>query len=184
MSDLIDEMMKDSDSLPSDDKLLEVRDECQRLLALTSRVAEIEELLKSTKANLFKQQTEVLPNLFAKVGMSMFILDSGFKVSIDPYCSSKMIEEKKEECFAWMEEKGLADVIKHKIEVDLTKGEDETAAIITTFLKEKGISYLDGKSIHWATLNKVVRELFQKGINTPSELFDTFIGNKAKITKA
>lgn len=183
MSDLLNEMLIDSERLPSDDKLENVKELCKNLLGLRARIDNLEDALSESKQARIQIERVDLPSAMASAGCKKFITDDGFTITVEPFATAKIDDDNREKCFTWIEENGFADIIKHEISVSLTKGEDETAQRISNFLKEIGASYIDGKSIHWKTLASFVKEQFQKGTDIPLDTFKAFVGTVAKVKK-
>ena len=172
-SGLMDEMAEDANTVPEDSVL-------KKVSALAEQQLDLEDEVKS---KLFNVANYDLPNAMSEVGLKEFTLVDGQKVTVKPYYSAKIDDDNREACHRWLEENGHADLIKHTIGLKFGKGESETVATLTAFLREHGYSYDDKEGVHFQTLTAFVREQVENGGDIPLDTFRVHIGQVTKIKR-
>lgn len=150
---------------------------------LEQQVFEAEAALKTLKESLEHTRTVELPNALAECGMTAFTLESGQKIEIKPHYYGSISEENKPQAFGWLRRNNLDGVIKNVITCDFGKGEDEEARRVMDQLSLMGIRPQQKESVHPMTLKSLVRDLIERGVEFPMELFGAGVKNEAKITE-
>lgn len=153
-------------------------------LALERAKLELESQLEDLNESLRKVSEVVLPEAMASVGMTQFKLEDGTSVTVSPFYSAKIPDDKQHEAFAWLRSTNNDGLIKREIKAFFGKGEDAKATLAFQALIGCGVSPIDKQGVHPQTLKAFVRECIETGKDLPTDLFGVFVGNRTKITPA
>ena len=183
--DVREEMVRDSKDLLDNVEVTTVADECIKLKKIEDEIAAIEEQLKNKKAEGDDISSRVIPELLAEQGLSEIKLADGSKVSVkkEYRCTLPKDESKRAQCYQWLRDQGLEDIIKNNIFVTFGKGEDNKAKQLLDLAQDNGFEPQQKSDVAWATLTAVFRERIESGLDMPSDVFSTWIKDKTKITR-
>jgi hypothetical protein len=176
--------LADSQNLPSDQGLSKVSRLAEELIDKEEEVKEAEARLKILKEQSRDIAERQLPDAMAEVGMAKFVLTDGSEVTVKPYYSAKIGEDKRDECFNWLQDHGHEALIKDEVSVTFNKGEHERAEEFKSQLEQQGIEYNGKMGVHPQTLTAFVREQVESGAEFPLELFNVYIGQIAKVKRS
>lgn len=155
----------------------------EQQLSLEQELVTLEEIMNQRKEQLRKVQEYDLPEAMAECGISEFKLQNGFKITVKNYYSGKIKPEQVDDCHKWLRDNGFEALIKHNLTIDLGKGQDDLAEPVKDFLKTLGLSFADKEGVHHSTLNAFLKEQVEGGnTSLPHDLFNVFVGRKAKIS--
>jgi len=187
---LNNQFMEDSMKTPDKKEMIDLEGLITKHLELENEIDILNEATSEKKAELRRLSEEAIPNMFQTIGIQEFKLTDGSSVSVKPYYAANISAAKHDECFAWLRDHGLDDVIKHNIIIDFGRGEDEDCNQLKDLLMEANVNYTEKSGVHPQTLKALVREQMEnmsERLDTkdkfPAELFSVFIGNKTKIKK-
>lgn len=153
-----------------------------RAVELQRTVNEIEAMLKEHKRELHDLTTRVLPDTMAEVGLEDFTTSGGDKIEVKDFVSGTLPkDERREAAIAYLEEVGAADIIKHRFQADLGRGEHNAAGEIRNQLQELGVSYSEKEDVHPQTLAAFARERLRNGEEVHLELLGLYAGRAAKV---
>lgn len=144
-------------------------------------VAEAEATLKAKQKTLRDYEENLIPSIMAELQLKNFTTKDGMVVDIENRVRASIPEDMRPRAHIWLRENGHAALIKHKLEVDFSMGEDELAAEWLKKLQDAGLDPDEKESVHTSTLVSFVKECLTKGINLPDE-FVIFQQNVAKVT--
>ena len=181
---MLEDMLADSQNLPSDQGLSKVSRLAEELIDKEEEVKEAEARLKILKEQARDIAERQLPDAMAEVGMAKFVLTDGSEVTVKPYYSAKIGEDKRDECFNWLQDHGHEALIKDEVSVTFNKGEHERAEEFKSQLEQQGIEYNGKMGVHPQTLTAFVREQVESGAEFPLELFNVYIGQIAKVKRS
>ena len=183
--DVREEMLKDSKDLLDNVEVTTVADECVKLKKIEDEIAAIEEQLKKKKAEGDDISSRVIPELLAEQGLSEIKLADGSKVSVKKEfrCTLPKDETKREQAYKWLRDQGLEDIIKNNIFVTFGKGEDDKAKQLLNLAAENGFDPQQKSDAAWNTLTALFQERVESGLDMPSDVFNTWIKDKTKITR-
>lgn len=180
---LEEEMLADS-QMPSDQGLGKISELAAAYTDLDEEIKDAETHLKILKERA-RQIAEVqLPNAMAEIGVAKFTLTDGSEVSVKPFYSAKISEDKREECFTWLQDHGHEALIKEEVVLTFNRGEHEKAEEFKTQLDQQGMEYSGKMGVHSQTLTAFVKEQVESGAEFPLELFNVYIGQIAKIKRS
>lgn len=181
---MLEDMLADSQSMPSDDGLKKISRLAEALIDKEEEIKEAETRLKIMKDQLKEIAEKQLPDAMAEVGMAKFALTDGSEVTVKPYYSAKIGDEKREECFVWLQDHGHEALIKDEVSVTFNRGEHQKAEEFKAKLEQQGIDYSGKMGVHPQTLTAFVKEQVESGAEFPLELFNVYIGQIAKVKRS
>lgn len=181
---MLEDMLADSQSMPSDDGLKKVSRLAEALVDKEEEIKEAEARLKILKEQQRDLAEKQLPDAMAEVGMAKFELTDGSEVTIKPYYSAKIGEDKREECFNWLLDHGHEALIKDEVSITFNRGEHDKAEEFRSQLQEQGLEYSGKMGVHPQTLTAFVKEQVESGAEFPLELFNVYIGQIAKVKRS
>jgi hypothetical protein len=181
---MLEDMLADSQNLPSDQGLSKVSRLAEELIDKEEEVKEAEARLKILKEQARDVAERQLPDAMAEVGMAKFVLTDGSEVTVKPYYSAKIGDDKRDECFNWLQDHGHEALIKDEVSITFNKGEHERAEEFKSQLEQQGIEYNGKMGVHSQTLTAFVREQVESGAEFPLELFNVYIGQIAKVKRS
>jgi len=136
--------------------------------------------LKDLREKLRKIEQEDLPEAILATGLRSLTLESGQKIMISDEITATIKADNKEEAFGWIRGQGYGSLIKHDVNTQFKKGEEEAARHFIDYLQDNGFAYSDKESIHWQTLRKFAKDLMEEGKPLPPEI-DIYEYKKAII---
>lgn len=181
---MLEDMLADSQSTLSDDALKKISRLAEALIDKEEEIKEAETRLKLMKEQLKDIAEKQLPDAMAEVGMAKFALTDGSEVSVKPYYSAKIGDDKREECFMWLQDHGHEALIKDEVSITFNRGEHEKAEEFKSQLDQQGLEYNGKMGVHPQTLTAFVREQVESGAEFPLELFNVYIGQIAKVKRS
>jgi hypothetical protein len=98
-------------------------------------------------------------------------------------CTLPKDESKRAQCYQWLRDQNLGDIIKNNVFVTFGKGEDDKAQQLLDLAAENGFEPQQKSDVAWATLTALFRERIESGLDMPSDVFSTWIKDRTKITR-
>ena len=180
-----DEMLKDTTDLLDNVEVTTIAQECVKLKQKEDEIANLEEQLKNKKAEADDIGSRVIPELLAEQGLSEIKLADGSKVSVKKEfrCTLPKDLDKRNAAYKWLRDQGLGDIIKNNIFVTFGKGEDDKAKQLLNLAAENGFDPQQKSDAAWNTLTALFQERVESGLDMPSDVFNTWIKDKTKITR-
>ena len=158
-------------------------DQVQRLNSLQERIELQDENLKNSKKEFDHLSGEIIPTMMSEMGLSHLKLMDGSSVDVKPNYSASIPVAKREECFNWLRNNGLGDIIKNEISVSFGRNEDNKAADYANLAESHGYQPQQKLKVEPMTLKALVRERIEAGKEMPTEIFNVFVGNKTTIKR-
>ena len=180
-----DEMVKDSKDLLDSVEVTNLADECQKLKDTEDMIKSAEQHLKDLKAKADDIGSRVIPELLAEQGLTSIKLADGSSVSVkkEYRCTLPKDDSKREQCYNWLRDNQLGDIIKNNVSVTFGRGEDDKAQQLLDLAVANGFDPQQKSDVSWTTLTALFRERIESGLDMPSEVFSTWIKDKTKITR-
>jgi len=160
----------------------QLSDLVRKLRKVEDQIADAEQYLKTIKAEKHKLSTENIPALMDEMGMDRVDVD-GLTVTRKMIVSASIPQDRKEEAFAWLRDKGLDDIIKNDVTCSFGKGEDNMAGDVVGMLKERGFDPKTKTHVHPSTLKAFVKERVTDGKPIDLDMFGAYINNAAEIRR-
>ena len=183
--DVRDMMLEDSKDLLDNVEITTIAQECVKLKKIEDEISDLDEQIKKKKEAADSISSRVIPELLAEQGLSEIKLADGSKVSVkkEYRCTLPKDEVKREQCYEWLRNEKLGDIIKNNIFVTFGKGEDDKAKQLLDLAAENGYEPQQKSDVAWMTLTALFRERIEAGLDMPSDVFNTWIKDKTKITR-
>lgn len=186
MSDDIDEFTADQQpkAVVTNEKLQEVVAIGERMVHLQQVVQNLEAMLEQKKKDLMRIKNEELPTAMDEIEMTMFRLNNGVIIEVEPVLIVSTTKDKMDEFAAWLQANEHGGLVKRQLSVQISREEDPAKAEpIITAIKAAGYEVIDEKTIHWATLRKWGREMEEEGelILVPEGLINVY---RARVATA
>ena len=180
-----DEMLKDSKDLLDNVEVTTIAQECVRLKQKEDELVNLEEQVKNKKEEIDEISSRIIPELLAEQGLSAIKLADGSNVSVKKEfrCTLPKDETKREQAYKWLRDQGLGDIIKNNIFVTFGKGEDDKAKQLLNLAAENGFDPQQKSDAAWNTLTALFQERVESGLDMPSDIFNSWIKDKTKITR-
>ena len=180
-----DEMVKDSKDLLDSVEVTNLADECQKLKDTEDMIKSAEQHLKDLKTKADDIGSRVIPELLAEQGLTSIKLSDGSSVSVkkEYRCTLPKDDSKREQCYKWLRDNQLGDIIKNNVSVTFGRGEDDKAKQLLDLAAANGYEPQQKSDVAWMTLTALFRERIEAGLDMPSDVFNTWIKDKTKITR-
>ena len=180
-----DEMLKDSSDLLDSVEVTNLADECQKLKDTEDMIKSAEKHLQDLKAKADDIGSRVIPELLAEQGLTSLKLADGSSVSVkkEYRCTLPKDDSKREQCYKWLRDNQLGDIIKNNVSVTFGRGEDDKAQQLLDLAVANGFEPSQKSDVSWNTLTALFRERIESGLDMPSDVFSTWIKDKTKITR-
>ena len=151
--DIREEMVKDSKDLLDNVEVTTVAQECVKLKRKEDEIAALEEQLKSKKAEADDISSRVIPELLAEQGLSEIKLADGSKVSVkkEYRCTLPKDGTKREQCYAWLRDQNLGDIIKNNVFV--TFGRERTTRRNNCWTLRQRMGLNHNRNLMWPGLH-------------------------------
>jgi len=184
MSDLFEDYFDDGEALTKVDSGTgkQLSDLVRKLRKVEDQIADAEQYLKTIKAEKHKLSTENIPALMDEMGMERIDVD-GLTVERKMMVHASIPQDRKEEAFAWLRDKGLDDIIKNDVTCSFGKGEDNMAGDVVGMLKDRGFDPKTKTHVHPSTLKAFIKERVTDGKPIDLDMFGAFIANAAQIRR-
>ena len=180
-----DEMVKDSKDLLDSVEVTNLADECQKLKDTEDMIKSAEKHLKDLKAKADDIGSRVIPELLAEQGLTSIKLADGSSVSVkkEYRCTLPKDDSRREQCYKWLRDNQLGDIIKNNVSVTFGRGEDDKAKQLLDLAVANGFDPQQKSDVSWNTLTALFRERIESGLDMPSDVFSTWIKAKTKISR-
>ena len=168
-------------------------DKVQQLKNLEDEIANAEEGVKKLKEQVKALAEFEIPSMMKEMNITKLKLSDGESVEVKPFYSASISQGRgetdesysvrKAAAFKWLRNNGRGDVIKNDITVTFGSGEDNKAADYAVLARGQGFEPVQKENVHAQTLKAIVGECVETGLDMPSDVFKTYVGNRTKITK-
>ncbi len=184
MSDLFEDYFDDGEALTKVDSGTgkQLSDLVRSLRNIEKQIEDAATHMKSLKAEKHKLSIENIPALMDEMGMERIDVD-GLTVERKMMVHASIPQDRKEEAFAWLRDKGLDDIIKNDVTCSFGKGEDNMAGDVVGMLKDRGFDPKTKTHVHPSTLKAFIKERVTDGKPIDLDMFGAFIANAAQIRR-
>ena len=171
----------------------QLADKVQQLKNLEDEIANAEAGVKKLKEQAKIISQIEIPQMMETMHIKKLKLKDGESVEVTKIYSASIAQGRNESdsdyavrkaaAFEWLRKNGRGDVIKNDITVTFGSGEDNKAATYAVLARGQGYEPVQKETVHASTLKALVGECVESGIDMPSDVFKTFVGNQTKITR-
>ena len=188
MNDLFAEMERDQAATSelhsiNTEGLKTIAEMARAVEAQSTRVSDLEALIKEEKKKLLKLTDEDLPALLHEIGMAKFELDDGSKIELKPTYGAHIKVDNRDAAFGWLRSNGFDDIIKNTVSCIFGRGEDKKAETFIKVAHDAGVPASQKEEVHPSTLKAFVKERVENGEEFPMDLFGAYVGQRATIKK-
>ena len=180
MNSLISQMERDAGST-AQDNMGKIGAVANDIADTDKEIQLIEDDLKKKKDYKRHLSENVLPNLFAEVGLSELKLADGRHLKVTNYYGASVKAEKKRAAYAWLRDNGFGDLIKNQVSCSFGKDEDHKANGLVSKLTELGYDSDTREWVEPSTLRAFIREQHEAGNKLPMDLLGAYVGQKTTI---
>ena len=180
MNNLINQMAEDAGTT-TQDNMGKIGAVANDIADTDQEINKIEDELKKKKDYKKHLSENVLPNLFAEVGLSELKLADGRHLKVGNYYGSSIKADKKEAAYTWLRNNGFGDLIKNQVSCSFGRDEDEKARGLIETLDEQGYQSSQREWVEPSTLRAFVREQHEAGNKVPMDLLGAYVGQKTTI---
>jgi hypothetical protein len=157
--------------VPRNEKLKELAALIDKMQKHELEMQRLSKLLAAETEKYNKINTLMIPDLFEELGLKKISLSNGRTVEIKSSYVGSITEDRKPQCFEWLENKGYDSIIKHDVISKFKKGETAEHDNLVKVLIDLGVTFEDKKYVHPQTLKSFIREQLESGADFPQELF-------------
>lgn len=157
--------------VPRNEKLKELAALIDKMQKHELEMQRLSKLLAAETEKYNKINTLMIPDLFEELGLKKISLSNGRTVEIKSSYVGSITEDRKPQCFEWLENKGYDAIIKHDVISKFKKGETTEHDNLVKVLIDLGVTFEDKKYVHPQTLKSFIREQLESGADFPQELF-------------
>jgi hypothetical protein len=174
----------DRDGVISDAELSTLSVLAAKQVDLERQIASMEEQLKKRKGELYKLSTETIPAFMNEIGagVSSLTLTNGASINIRQTYYASISEERRAAAHNWLRSHDFDGIIKNTVIASFGKGEDEKANEALRLLMEQDYAVERKETVHPQTLKSFIRELYEKGVEFPAQLFGAGVVNVSTVT--
>lgn len=171
----------DTETPASSDKLAQLNKLAVGQNEARIAVAAAEADLAAKQKTLRDYEENLIPSIMSDLKLKDFTTLDGMKIVIEDKIRASITDELKPRAFIWLRENGHAALIKHKLEVDFSMGEDALATEWFQKMEGAGLNPEEKESVHPSTLVSFVREMLTEGKDIPDSI-NVFRQDVAKVT--
>jgi hypothetical protein len=180
MNNLINQMAKDAGAT-APNSMGKIGAVANDIADTDKEISDIEKELKKKRDYKKHLSENVLPNLFAEVGLSELKLADGRLIKVSNYYGASIKDDRKEAAFAWFRNNGFGDLVKNQVSCSFGRNEDEKARGLVTHLNEQGYQSSQREWVEPSTLRAFIREQHEAGKQLPMDLLGAYVGQKTTI---
>lgn len=171
-----------AEQAPANEGLAQLSQLATDLYLAEVRAAETAEVAKTASENVRRIAEGLIPDLMDELGIEEFKTTSGIKLSIKPSYRASILKARREEAFAWLDENGEGDMIKHTIAAGFARDKTDEANELRERLESEGLNVKDEQKVESSTLKAWVKRMLEEGNTFPMDLFGAGVVDIAKIT--
>ena len=172
----------------------QLTDKVQQLKNLEDEIINAEKSIKKLKEQAKIISELEIPSMMKEMNITKLKLNDGESVDVKPFYGASLAQGRDESdsdyaarkaaAFEWLRKNGRGDVIKNDTTVTFGSGEDNKAAQYAVLARGQGYEPVQKENVHVQTLKAIVGECVESGIDMPSDVFKTYVGNRTKITRS
>ena len=170
----------------NDAGLLNIADVCQRLVDLENEASTLENQLKDIKEEMLSIRNEKIHAVMQEKNLTQLKLNDGSSIEIKNFYGITIPKDpdQRATAYQWLRDNNLGDIIKNEISARFGRNEDGKALEFSKLATANGYEVQQDLKVEPMTLKATLRELHEKGADLPpEEIFKTFVGRQAKVTR-
>lgn len=166
--------------------------EVEKVRQSKSRLKAMTEETKSIQTMIDRTLRETIPEMMTAQGLKE-VSGEEWKVKLAEKVEASLPSppnkrstpeslERREGMLQWIDDHGYGHLINRELRVAFDLDQAELAQQVIDDLKAEGLEVQDSKTIHWARLNSLVKQLRDENIDVPNKLFGLREFTEAKIS--
>lgn len=152
------------------DQLNRITATANTLKTTRRRLEELEAQVASTKAEVLRLETQVLPGLMDEAGVEELVLSGGDKITRYEEVYASISKEKSGAACDWLEKNKFGALVKSSFVVPLPKGDTKTASAVRALLAKARVAFEETRGVHPQTLKAFVKESIAAGRSLPDTI--------------
>jgi hypothetical protein len=164
--------------IPTEEKLSRLAELAREQRRIEGLIEDLKVQAEQARADLSAVSEKHIPELMTEIGISEFKLSNGLKVSIKPYYSGKITDDK---AYVWLEENGYGDLVKSELIIKSRRTDKDILHPVYDLLAQMDIDFTEKEGVHYMTLSAFLKEAITTGVPIDRELFNVFTGWKTTI---
>ena len=120
------------------EKLRELATMANHLVNCETQLEQMQKQLTDKKAEIKRVSEELIPDIFAEMGLREITLENGTRISVAKYYSGSISKKNEDMAFAWLAKHNHDGIIKNVVACDFGKGEDQPAKELMSLLGQPG----------------------------------------------
>jgi len=174
------------ETMPSEQGLSRLNRMGRRIVTLDMEIKELQKLMDSKNIELYNLRTRDMPDLMAelntdRIGLAAENVDIVLGMVYHANIAADWPEEKRDDAFAHLEEKGLGDIIKNTVTVVFGRNNYDNMNEWLEKVRGLNLSFEPppvsiAKTVPWNTLTATVKEQVKKGTVLDLEKLGATVG--------
>jgi len=173
----------------------------ERLKSKKADLSEAEEKVSAIKEEISRIECDEIPDMMDSCSVKELTLGTGEKVVVKQIIKAglptkgaiegqkdadkkAMLTHRLNEGLDWLRKNGGEPLIKNKITIEFSKGQDNLAGDFEGKAEELGLPALREQSVNNSSLSKFVGTKLSAGVDMPKETLGIYLGRKAEVKKA
>jgi len=177
---MVENLMVNSLEKVDKDKAAKLTDLARTLVETKKSIEDHEKEVKKLKEKARFLSEEQIPNYLQEIGVEAIKTSFG-TIGYDLKYRGYISKSNQSKAFGWLREKGHGDIIKTEVSASFDMGEADKAQEVLANLRDKGINPNFKEGVHHSTLSSWIKDMTQKGIDIPDDLFGVYIANVTTI---
>lgn len=162
------------------DKTVKISNLVKEMIDTRQAIENAEQEVKKLKAKHESISSEQIPNLMNEMQIDGIKTPHG-TIEIAQKYRAYISKANQPMAFAWLRKEGHGSIIKSELKAEFGMGEDKKAQQLLAELQSKGVNPVMKEGVHHSTLSSWVKDMTEKGIDIPDDLFGVYIANETKI---
>jgi hypothetical protein len=177
----------DSDVEPApeatDTQLKRVSTLAQRQLEIKREIEDLEKQLQRKQEELKTNAESDLPEAMTSCGLQELTISGGALVTLKKVVAASIPAPKLGEAMSWLEAHNAGSLIKHTVNIEFGKGEEQLFKDFLEDLKRRQtpVKATSKDYVHPQTLGAYIREQDRNGVVVPEDVFGIFRVTKADV---
>jgi hypothetical protein len=158
---------------------------CSELRSVRDEIDSLEKQIETKKKAERRIANEVIPAMLSEAGVSEIKLSDGSSVKLKTNYFSRIPKDRVDEAMSWLRENNFADLIRSELSFPFTKGQDDVAQSLETFVKTnakfKDLVLNKKETVNPMQLKAFIKEQTQLGKDVPDDLFGIYVETTTEI---
>lgn len=164
----------------SKEKTQELVDLARSLVDTKKAIEESEKKTKELKEKARILDEEQIPKFLQEMGVDAIKTPFG-TIGYDMKYRGHISKANQAQAHEWLRKEGHGDIIKTEVSASFGMGEADKAQKALASLRSNGVNPNFKEGVHHSTLSSWIKNMTEKGLDIPDELFGVYIANTTTI---